>query len=219
METGGDMMSEGTNLVVKMIPIIVIAWILSFVTTLAIVYVAPTIFPISVSMENIADSAVMTAKLADGAVAMSKIDNEAVTNVKLAPQAIPFVSTYSTDFNTTTETTQYVDMNGMSVSLSLNRESHLLIMFSAEAFTSENRWMAIRALVGQDAAHPGEIYLTPNIYPHDSQGHFIDCSSYGYNFFQPSVSPGTYTIKIQWKVSGGTGYVLDRTLTVIALPE
>ncbi|UCB60994.1 MAG: hypothetical protein JSW72_02770 [Candidatus Bathyarchaeota archaeon] len=191
-------MSEGTNLIKKMIPIIAITWFLSLATSLAmhacmaIVYVAPY---------------------------APAIADEAVTNVKLAPQAIPFVSTCSTDFNTTTETTQYVDMSGMSVNLTLNRESHLLIMFSVEAFTSENRWMAIRALVGQDVAQPGEIYLTPNIYPHGLEGHFIDASSYGYNFFQPSVGPGTYNIKVQWKVSGGTGYVIDRTLTIMALPE
>ncbi len=92
-------------------------------------------------------------------------------------------------------------------------------MFNVEAYASENEWVSIRALIGQDVAQPGEIYLTPNIYPHDSQSHFIDWAAYGYNFYQPSVSSGTYTIKVQWKVSGGRGYVTDRTLTVIALPE
>lgn len=212
-------MSEGAISIKKAIPIIVITWILSLVTTLAVVYVAPNVFPFSVKTANIADSAIITVKVADGAVTMDKIADETVTDFKLAPQAIPFVSTYTTDFNTTTETTQYVDMSGMSVNLSLNRKSHLLIMFSVEAFTSEGEWMAIRALVGQDVAYPGEIYLTPNIYPHDSESHFIDCGSYGYNFFQPSVNAGTHTIKIQWIVSDGTGYVLDRTLNVIALPE
>lgn len=250
METGSGMMSEGTNLIKKMIPIIVITWILSLVTTLAIVYVAPNIFPISVSTDNMVDSAVVTAKLANGtvtsakildgtitavdiesgsiitvkvadnAVTVDKIADEAVTNVKLAPQAIPFASTYKTDFNTTTETTQYVDMNGMSVSLSVNRKSHILIMFNVEAYASEDEWLSIRALVGQDVAHPGEIYLTPNIYGSGASGGLlVDWAAYGYNFCQPSVSAGTYTIKIQWKVSDGLGYIADRILTVIALPE
>jgi hypothetical protein len=56
-----------------MIPVIVITWILSLVTTLAIVYVAPSIFPLNVSTDNIADSAVITTKLADGTVTSAKI--------------------------------------------------------------------------------------------------------------------------------------------------
>jgi len=90
-------MSEGTPLT-KMIPVIAITWILSLVTTLAIVYVVPSIFPFTVSTDNIADSAVITTKLADGTVTSAKIldgtltaedisDNSIVT-VKVADGAV-----------------------------------------------------------------------------------------------------------------------------------
>ncbi len=184
-------MSERAILIKKAIPIIVISWALSLLTTLAIVYNPPFV----------------------------RIGDESVTDVKLASQAIPFASTHATDFKTTTETAQYVDMSGMSVNLSLNRKSHLLILFNVEAYASENEWIAIRALVGQDAAYPGEIYLTPNIYGSANESYLVDWAAYGYNFYQPSVGVGTYTIKIQWIISEGRGYVTDRTLTVIALPE
>ena len=230
----------------RAIPIIVVAWILSLLTTLAIVFIVPFV-PIgadkigdgAVSTEKIADAAVVTIKLSDGSVTSAKIldgsltavdlandaiisikiADEAVTDVKLAPQAIPFVSTYTTNFNTTLETAQYVDMSGMSVNITLNRKSHLLILFNVEAYASENEWIAIRALVGPEIAHPGEIYLTPNIYGSANISLLVDWAAYGYNFYQPSVGAGTHTIKIQWIVSDGIGYVADRTLTVVALPE
>jgi len=50
-------MSDGAFQIKKMVPIIVLTWILSLVTTLAVVYVAPSIFPISVSTDNISDEA------------------------------------------------------------------------------------------------------------------------------------------------------------------
>lgn len=173
------------------IPIIVVTWILSLLSVLVVVYFTPFV----------------------------PIGDATVTDVKLAPQAIPFASTFTTDFNTTAETTQFVDMSGMSANLSLNRKSHLLIVFNVEAYASENEWITIRALVGEDIAYPGEIYLTPNIYGSVNESYLVDWAAYGFNFYQPSVNAGTHTVKIQWMTSDGLGYVADRSLTVIALPE
>ncbi len=183
-------MSEQRVLIRNALPTIIVAWILSLLTLLVIIYFAPSVL----------------------------IGDRAVTDLKLAPQAIPFASTFTTDFNTTRETTRFVDMSGMSVNISLNRKSHLLILFNVEAYASENEWITIRALVGQDTANPGEIYLTPNIYGSANESYLVDWAAYGYNFYHPSADTGTYTIKIQWMISDGQGYVKDRSMTVIALP-
>ncbi len=72
----------------KAIPIIVVTWILSLVTTLAIVYVAPTPVPIQVTAEKIADGAIITAKLADGSVTSAKILDGTITAVDLATGSV-----------------------------------------------------------------------------------------------------------------------------------
>ena len=305
-------MVEGAFTVKKAIPIIAITWILSLVTTLAIVYVSPNIFP-PIQTEKIGDSAIITAKLADGSVTSAKIldgtitavdvsdgaivtikvangsittekiadgavtttkiadgaivttkladgsvtsakildgtitaadlatgavttikiadgavttveiADYAVTNLKLAPYAIPFASTYSVVTTYTTETANWVDMAGMSLTLTFDRTSHVIILFSTEAHNSNPAcaiW--VRAQIGATTAYPGEIMLTPIVseeleYPVNHR-HTIYYMAYSFHFYRPSVTTGTYTIKIQWRVIGGTGYAGSRTLTVIALP-
>ena len=148
--------------------------------------------------------------------------NYSVTNLKLAADAIPFNSTSDTDF-TTTNMGSWGNMSYMAVTMTLNRTSHLLIMFSTDAYddTAGNIIYA-RAVVDGTVAQPYQIVLTPYTsselgYPL-SHSHIIYdvCSSY--NFCQPFVSPGTHTIQIQWFVTGGIGWAYFRTLTVIALP-
>jgi len=168
---------------------------------------------------DLAADSVTAIKIADGAVTTTKIANYAVTSLKLAPSAIPFASTYSVTSTTTTETVSFTDMAGMSVTLNLDRTSHLIIMFSTEAGEpgpGENT--LIRATVDGAAALPGAIYLTPIIYDYAATYDDIGIMAYSFNFYRPSVSSGTHTIKIQWVVTGGTGYVYYRALTVIALP-
>jgi hypothetical protein len=65
-------MSMGAFSLKKAIPIILITWILSLVTTLALVYVSPSIFP-PLGTANIEDSAIVTVKLSDGTVTSAKI--------------------------------------------------------------------------------------------------------------------------------------------------
>lgn len=76
-------MSGMATSIKKAAPIIVVTWILSLVTTLAVVYVAPNILPLqttqisdnAVTAEKIADTAIITTKLADGSVTSAKIEN------------------------------------------------------------------------------------------------------------------------------------------------
>lgn len=84
-------MSDRAIPIKKAIPIIAITWIISLVTTLAVVSVAPNIFPISddaVTTQKIADSAITTTKLADGTVTSAKILDGTITAVDLTDGAI-----------------------------------------------------------------------------------------------------------------------------------
>jgi len=95
------------------------------------------------------------------------------------PPAV-FVSRSAEDIIGTTET-EFIDMNDMSVTLSLDRMSHVLILVSVQTLTDESKF--IRALIGGEEAQPGIVG-------------FEGFAGYTYNFYQPSVSSGTYTIKI-----------------------
>jgi hypothetical protein len=163
---------------------------------------------------DLATGAVTSIKIADGAVTTSKIADYAVTDIKLAAGAIPFNSTYST-VSTSTTSTSWVDMPGMSVGLTLDRNSSVIIMFSSEAYlTAGGDYLLVQALVNSTIAYPGTgalITLTTVT--------ATNAGSYSYIFSLPNVGAGYYTVKIQWLSWTGTmGYVEDRTLTVMALP-
>ena len=66
----------------KALPIIAIAWIVSLVTTLALVYFAPGIFP-PLGTQNIADKAITTPKIGDGAIVTAKLADGTVTSAKI----------------------------------------------------------------------------------------------------------------------------------------
>ena len=169
----------------------------------------------SVAAVDLADGSVITAKISDGAVTTAKIANGAVTNVNLAPNAIPFASTYSHSTDSTTSTT-FVDMDDMSVTLTLARTSHLFIAFSTEATGTD--LTIIRAIVDGDAAYPADYVFTPITSEALNHTHSLSWSSYSFNFFRPSVGVGIHTVKIQWRAFGGTATAGYRALTVIALP-
>ncbi len=228
-------MSEGAISRKKVISVIVVTWILTLITTLAVVYVAPNIFPFgtthisdrAVTTAKIADSAVITAKLADGNVTSAKIldgtltaadiADGAVTNLKLTSQAIPFSYTYHPDLAATTSTT-WIDMPDMSVSITLARTSHIIIVFSATAYVEVLgdsilvRAIADEATPDEAIPIPVEIVLT--------EGTKLTKGTYSFTWNLPDISASTHTVKIQWKVEGGTdaGVVIERSLTVIALP-
>jgi len=228
-------MSERAIPIKKAISIIVVTWILSLITTLAVVYWAPYNFQIgtdqitngAVTTDKIADSAINTTNLADGAVSSAKvldgnltaadIADGAVTSLKLVSRAIPFSYTNNPDEEATTSTT-WVDMPGMSVSITLARTSHIIIVFSATAYVEvlgnsiKVRAIADAATYDEAIPYPVEIVLT--------KGTQLTMGTHSFTWNLPNVSAGTHTVKIQWLVSGGTGTgnVADRSLTVIALP-
>lgn len=145
--------------------------------------------------------------------------NYSVTSLKLAPQAIPFNSTYSWTSDTCDSTLDWVDMDNMSVNITLMRTSHLLILFSAVARNPINEGeIHLRVLVNETTAYPDWISFTPGLVETAGHNHHMTFGTYTSNFYKQLVNVGSYTIQIQWRVNKGTGYVSDRTLTVIALP-
>jgi hypothetical protein len=122
-----------------------------------------------------------------------------------------FNSTYD-DTQVTTTSTDYVDMPYMSVSITIQNTSVIVIMFSAEATIGDaGQGIFVGANVGGTDAVPSYAVLaTP------SSDTLYNANSF--NFYLDSVSAGTYIVKMVWKVSGGTGYVRNRTLLVMALP-
>ena len=151
--------------------------------------------------------------------------NYSVTNLKLAPYAIPFNVTYDNSQQYTTETAGFVDMPYTSVTLTLNRTSQLLIMFSPDAginYTSggdEKVAILCQATVNGTAATPNSIQLTPLNGITNGHSHRVAEGAFAYDFYFGPASVGTYTIKIRWYLSAaGRGDVWSRTLTVIALP-
>ncbi len=74
------------------------------------------------------------------------------------------------------------------------------------------RAIADEATPDEAIPYPVEIVLT--------KGTELTKGTYSFTWNLPDISAGTHTVKIQWKVEGGTdaGVVTDRSLTVIALP-
>lgn len=113
----------------------------------------------TVITEDLADGSITTIKIADGAVTTTKIADYAVTNLKIAPNAIPFAHKYS-DIDITTNQTSWVDMTGLSVTLTLNRTSNVLILLTVCAWNDDPACrVAVRALVGAQQAYD-PLYLT-----------------------------------------------------------
>ena len=175
----------------------------------------------AVTSAKILDGAVTASDLASGAVTEIKIADGAITNIKLAPHAIPFAYSFSSVVETTIFTTgSWEDIYSMSVTLTVNRTSYLLIMFSTEARNADpSQMIMVQALVNDSIAIPGSVYMTPIMGLSGTHRHTLGYSTYAFNFIKPSVSAGTYNVKIQWFIWGGLGYARSRTLTVIALPE
>ena len=164
---------------------------------------------------KVADGAITTEKIADGAVTTSKIGNGAVTSTKLAAGAIPHFATYNMSLVSTNSTT-FVDVPETELTVSLNRRSNLIIMFSAEAWVDgAGDSLFVRALVDSTVANPNSGSLLLFTTAGESQH-----GSYAINFYMEDVDAGPYTVKIQWSELLGSqlAHLADRTLNVIALP-
>lgn len=125
---------------------------------------------------------------------------------------------------------EWDDMENMSLTMNLLRTSHVLILFSAEASIDGNDgfdFIIIRACIDNEPTDQSDINLTPilseELGPFNYHRHYVDgYGSYSFNFYQPSVSAGKHTVKIQWRIfdmaEEAAGWVAHRTLTVLTFP-
>ena len=90
MEGCDVLMSEKGFSLKKALPLIAITWIISLVTTLALVYFAPSIFP-PLETQNIADGAVTASKIDEGAIVTVKLADGSVTSAKILDGSITTV--------------------------------------------------------------------------------------------------------------------------------
>jgi hypothetical protein len=74
----------------KALPIIAITWMISLITTLALVYFAPSIFP-PLGTQNIADAAITAPKIDEGAIITVKLADGSVTSAKILDGSITTV--------------------------------------------------------------------------------------------------------------------------------
>lgn len=95
----------------------------------------------------------------------------------------------------------------MPSTITLDRTSHLLIMFSAEAYNQDpTHRIWVKATVGTESAIPGAIFLTPFLETANGHTHTVTYMTYSCNWHRPSMSAGSYTVKIRWMVTGGIGW-------------
>lgn len=168
-----------------------------------------------ITAQDLADGSVINMKIADGSVSTNKIADWAVTDLKLAPDAIPYFAMYNASY-VSTSSTSFVDIPDTIVSITLNRKSNLLILFSAEAWVDgAGDELYVRALVNSVVANPNSGLLTLFTTAGEAQR-----GSYAVNFYLEDVAAGAYAIKVQWSEILGAGYAHmgDRTLHVVALP-
>jgi hypothetical protein len=169
----------------------------------------------TITTQDLEDGAIISVKIADGAITTSKIADGAITDKKLAADAIPYFATYNGAL-ASTNSTSFVDIPETILTVSVNRKSNLIIMFSAEAWVDgAGDSLFVRALVDSTVANPNSGSLTLLTTAGESQH-----GSYAINFYMEDVAAGTYTVKIQWSELLGAqlAHMGDRTLNVIALP-
>lgn len=96
----------------------------------------------------------------------------------------------------------------MLVTVTLQRTSHLLVLFNAEINAWDTSVLA-SARVDEDFMDPIVAAIGG-----DADPHVTVC-----NFFKLSVAPGTHTVKIEWRLyTEGSATSGIRSLIVMALP-
>jgi len=158
--------------------------------------------------------------------------NYSVTNLDLAPCAIPFNWTCTSSDCYTTETwPNWADMPNMSLTLTLNRTSQLIIVCNIQGQNietgdaPETTYTYLQALVNGGQVQPSVAEAFPTVQPQGMtipylpyHSHYLRYGSYSYNFYSETIGPGVYTIKIQWDVTAGKAEAHWRSLSVMALP-
>jgi len=134
--------------------------------------------------------------------------------------SVPFVSQHSLNV-VTTNSTEWVDLDPMSASITVDGASRLLISFSAEyqgvREDTTTTWVWVRALVDETPAfsYKGTLSGAAVLAIRETVN-----EEFTYSFFWDEVSAGTYTVKMQWFVGSASvdATAYKSSLVVVALP-
>ena len=105
-----------------------------------------------------------------------------------------------------TGSTSFVDLVPTpGESFATTQTSTVTALFIAECrINTPGQHLEIRIMVDNQVADPGPITLTAEpVY-----------STHSHLAFKTAVGQGNHTVTVQWRVSGGTGYVRNRSFTV-----
>ncbi len=123
-----------------------------------------------------------------------------------APNLVNIVAAPSGATLTTTNS-GWEDIAGMSLNITMPATGPLMLAFSGEVFSDNGKRAHLRAAVDGVAGSPSDVII--------ANGYIAGV--HGMTFVFPSVTAGNHTAKVQWGVdAGGTAYMGDRTLSVIA---
>lgn len=136
----------------------------------------------------------------------------------LAPGVIAQIQSVSPTADTNTNSTSFVDMNGMTITLTTAANSKLLIFWNAGILRSSfNQWAVTEAQVDGNRVGAAQGGVYSNSATVDSVGgHAV-----------ATVGAGSHTVKIRWRVTGATATnnpttspdQYGRTLTVIEVRQ
>jgi M6 family metalloprotease-like protein len=123
-----------------------------------------------------------------------------------APTLVKIVAAPSGAWLTTTNS-GWEDIDSMSLNITMPATGPLILAFSGEVIGDNGKRAHLRVVVDGVAGSPSDVIIV--------SGYLL--GAHGMTFVFPSVTAGNHTVKAQWGVdAGGTAYMGDRTLAVIA---
>jgi hypothetical protein len=156
---------------------------------------------------------------APGSVTTERLVDGAVTHIKLGSDVLPVYSV-SAITEVTTSSTDWVDVPEMTIEITLTRYSRLMYIYTVSAKQDTAGQMAFARVI-LDGSWPTYSVSTiaPSIEYSSGHTHGTWWRYTNHVVVTPSVrAPGTYTVKLQWTVSGGTARMQGRNLEIIVLP-
>ncbi|OPY67218.1 MAG: hypothetical protein A4E62_02330 [Syntrophorhabdus sp. PtaU1.Bin002] len=151
--------------------------------------------------------------------ALFAADGDLVVNGNLiAPGTIAQIQSVSPAADISTTSTSFVDMGGMSITLTTAANSKLLIFWNASIYQSPAYWAATEAQV--DGVRVGAAQGG-----YSAAGAFV--APIAGTAVTATLGAGSHTVKIRWKASGGALYNwpttspdhYGRTLTVMEIRQ
>lgn len=174
----------------------------------------------TITAADLAQNSVTSVQIANDTITTADIGDYQVTSNKLASMAIPMWSKLDPGFFNFNGTAWTAD-TAISSTITLDRTSNLLILFSAQGWLSAvGDWAVIHVWVGGTEAYPRGVD-EPVLLSSATVGSFqSDSDTTTRVFHLLGVGAGTYLVQVEYRMFSGVtdAYVADRTLSVIALP-